>query len=89
MERLPVSTCPAGRALIHAGRFDGVRQPGEGVLTAALRLACVRVLLNEQIADMAAALARGENRPGVPRSSLTGCAAFRIARASSGIPLGR
>ncbi|PWK55881.1 DUF523 domain-containing protein [Roseicyclus mahoneyensis] len=53
-----------GVARIHAGRFDGVTRPGEGVVTAALRQAGVRVFSHEEIADLAAVIACRENRPG-------------------------
>lgn len=51
-----------GVARIHAGRFDGVTRPGEGVVTAALRQAGVAVFSHEDIGALAVALAARENR---------------------------
>jgi len=45
-----------GVARIHAGRFDGAMQPGEGVVAAALRHAGVQVFSHEDIAALALAL---------------------------------
>jgi uncharacterized protein YbbK (DUF523 family) len=45
---------------IHAGRFDGVTRPGEGVVTAALRAAGVTVFSHEEARALAAALAEAE-----------------------------
>lgn len=52
-----------GVARIHAGRFDGVMRPGEGVVSAALRQAGVHVFSHEEIGALARALAARENRP--------------------------
>jgi uncharacterized protein YbbK (DUF523 family) len=49
-----------GVARIHAGRFDGKTRAGEGVVAAALRRVGVQVFSHEDIAALAATLAKAE-----------------------------
>lgn len=56
-----------GATRIHAGRFDGTRRAGQGVVAAALRRAGLAVFPQTALADLALALDRGEFRSFAPK----------------------